>query len=446
MTRRSALVVADDLTGANDTGHEFARRGYATVVATGIDAHLDDATAAVLVVNTDSRYAAPDDARDRVADVIATHPATLVYKKVDSTLRGNLIPEIEAALGVTNADLAVVAPAFPANGRTTACGYHFVTGTLVTDTPPGQDPDAPVPSSHVPTLFSNADHPVVHLSIDRVARGHASVREALEEAHATTSGSSESIVVCDATHESHLDAIADGAARTSLDIVYVGSAGLARHVRLPDGDTDTGVTPVRSTRSDVEPITDVAVDSDSDVRVVGVAGSTAPETREQVAAVSAEHVVALDPRTAVVDPDTAVAEATDDCEAVLAAAGVCLLTSARSDADVDTALDAGRAHGLDERDVRARVATSLSRVVCELWEHEPLTGLFVTGGSVATDVLDELDAVGVRLTGEQVESGIPIGRIVGGRADGTPVITKAGGFGGRTTIRASLAYLGVDNG
>jgi uncharacterized protein YgbK (DUF1537 family) len=47
--------------------------------------------------------------------------------------------------------------------------------------------------------------------------------------------------------------------------------------------------------------------------------------------------------------------------------------------------------------------------------------------------LKALGATGIRIVDSLVE-GIPFGVIVGGEADGTPVFTKAGGFGGEDAL------------
>lgn len=135
------LIVADDLTRATDTGHEFAGRGLRTLVST-LDASTADADTRtdVRVVDTDSRYAASSDAAARVERVISEKDAAFVYKKVDSTLRGNLVAEVDAALEATGADVTLVAPASPRNGRTTVEGYHLVGGGVVPDRSPAGEP------------------------------------------------------------------------------------------------------------------------------------------------------------------------------------------------------------------------------------------------------------------------------------------------------------------
>jgi uncharacterized protein YgbK (DUF1537 family) len=120
MTR--LVVVADDLTGALDTSAPFAARGFTTTVALGL-AGLPAALASnadVVAVSTDSREVPADLARMVVsAAVAALPPGVLVFKKIDSRLKGNLAAELDA-LSFKN---ALVVPAIPAFGRWMRDGY-----------------------------------------------------------------------------------------------------------------------------------------------------------------------------------------------------------------------------------------------------------------------------------------------------------------------------------
>ncbi len=445
MPRLAVAVAADDLTGAMDTGHEFAARGHPTFVTVRGDASVP-ADAGVLVADTESRYDSPDAAARAVYDALDGHEADVVYKKVDSTLRGNLVAEVDAAVDAVGADIALVAPAFPRNGRLTAEGYHLVDGALVTRTPAGRDPDKPVTSAHLPTLFADSAYPVRRVSVGDVAAGADAVADALRDVAADADRPV--LAVADAVAESHLEALAAGGAATDLSVVYVGSAGLAAHVSVPAdadaGDESSPGAPGDGADGDAASGTDTDTDTDADAdaarAVLGVAGSTAPETRAQVAVV--DGVVPLDLETAVTDPEAAADAAAADCAARLVDGGAALLASAGDDADPERALRAGRKHGLHERVVRERISTALSLAVARVWDRAPPDGLFLTGGAVAVRVLRELDAGGVSLAGEAVEAGIPLGRVRGGRADGTPVVTKAGAFGSEGAIANCLARLG----
>ena len=120
-------IIADDLTGALDTAAPFATHGLHTVVAPSIadiDAALDD-DPSVIAVNTASRHISPDAAAEAVtqacARLLRTNPAIL-FKKIDSRLKGNLEAEIRAMLAASGRDYAIVAPAVPELGRVVVNG------------------------------------------------------------------------------------------------------------------------------------------------------------------------------------------------------------------------------------------------------------------------------------------------------------------------------------
>jgi uncharacterized protein YgbK (DUF1537 family) len=119
---RRWLILADDLTGAADCAIAFAREGMESVATWGEGIRTSDAASA-LSVNVDSRNLPPRKAAERQVSAQAAHwrPGVRLYKKIDSTLRGQPTAELAAQLSALAADgrapLAVVAPAFPAAGR-----------------------------------------------------------------------------------------------------------------------------------------------------------------------------------------------------------------------------------------------------------------------------------------------------------------------------------------
>jgi uncharacterized protein YgbK (DUF1537 family) len=426
MTTDRTLVVADDLTGATDTGHSFAERGYETVVR--IDPDFDAPEAAVLVVDTDSRYVGRDEAAASVREAVESTEAAVVYKKVDSTLRGNLGAEIVAAYDAMDADAAAVAPAFPSNDRMTACGYHLVGGELVTETEAGNDPDSPVETPHLPRLLgSQVNDTIVQADVERVAS--RSTVEAFSRANADTTGTAAAedrrIVVFDAVHDVHLDVVAEAACDYDGDVLLVGSAGLAEHVRLPGVPT-------------AEPPT---VTADPTGTAFGVAGSVNPQTLTQLAAVPERQVIDLGATVAVRDPAEAAAVAADECIERFETEPTVVLASARDRSDVEAALEAANRADISERVARERVTTTLGMAAARVWADCEPRGLFLTGGSVAKAVLGRLDTGGIALSGERIAVGVPAGEVRGGRANATPVVTKAGAFGADSTIVDALEYL-----
>ena len=154
-------VISDDLTGCGDVGLHFADGGLRTIVHTSNSECLSknlkpDVDWDVLVVNTESRFDEPQTAYEKVKCVLRFFRKLnikQIYKKIDSTLRGNIGSEIDALFDELNIEELPFCAAFPRTGRTTIEGYHYVWGELVTRTEFARDPRNRVNEAHIPTLL-----------------------------------------------------------------------------------------------------------------------------------------------------------------------------------------------------------------------------------------------------------------------------------------------------
>src|SRR3954463_919522 len=120
-------VIADDLTGAADTGIALALAGIPTFVAFG--EQIPPADSRVVAFDTDSRALDAGAAAARAGGVASRareRGVRTIYKKIDSTLRGNVGAEnaaiFRALTGQGQPAVVVACPAFPAMGRTTRDG------------------------------------------------------------------------------------------------------------------------------------------------------------------------------------------------------------------------------------------------------------------------------------------------------------------------------------
>ena len=132
-------IVADDLTGAMDAGAQLLAAGPVTVeVSPGAAAAPSAAGAAALVLNTQSRGGGAAAAAGRVRAACARlrqAGRTVWFKKLDSTLRGNVGAELAAIHAALAPGTIVCAPALPAQGRTVVAGELRVQGRPLRDTP-----------------------------------------------------------------------------------------------------------------------------------------------------------------------------------------------------------------------------------------------------------------------------------------------------------------------
>jgi uncharacterized protein YgbK (DUF1537 family) len=126
MSALECLLIADDLTGACDAAVHFAMRGYRTTASVG---PCTEGDASVIAINAATRRLDPQQAEQRMFDVAAAGLSPrLLFKKVDSVLRGHAGREVVAALTAFGYDAAIFTPAFPALGRTVESGWLVVDG------------------------------------------------------------------------------------------------------------------------------------------------------------------------------------------------------------------------------------------------------------------------------------------------------------------------------
>jgi uncharacterized protein YgbK (DUF1537 family) len=387
-------VIADDLTGAADTGVQFVHAGYRTAVFfRATEANSDDFDA--VAFDTDSRAMPAGFAAKRVVDAAhVARRARVVYKKLDSTLRGNVAAELAAALGSARRDRVIVAPAFPAAGRTTVGGSQRVHGVPVDETEMANDPHTPVREAHIPSLLADAFSSVGVLGVEDLADPEHVGRRTLEDYEC---------VVADAERDADLEALVR-AVPDPARVLWAGSAGLALALGSVYPGPCAGTAGVG--RAPVRP-------------VLVVVGSLSGVAREQVMRL-VEANGAID--VPVDDRESnAVQEAVGTAREALAG-GTCAVVRSP-----------------EERVASSEsVLGSLAEVATLLSEEGLFKGLVLTGGATAVGVARGLGASGIRLEGE-VETGVPMGVLVGPRP--YPVVTKAGGFGGPDTLEGAVEAL-----
>ncbi len=153
-------IIADDLTGANDTALQFHIKGASTKILLDTECTPKiKAGTEVWALSSESRNVTPKEAISRVEKAVKTFTDNFsfdyYYKKIDSTLRGNIAPETLVMLNALEYDAAIIIPAFPQEGRITVGGYHLLKGTPIGRTEIARDPLSPITESHVPTLLQS---------------------------------------------------------------------------------------------------------------------------------------------------------------------------------------------------------------------------------------------------------------------------------------------------
>ncbi len=151
-------IIADDLTGANDTALQFHLRGANTKILLDCEhTPSDKESTEVWALSTESRNVEPWEAVSCVEKAVNSFMENFsfdyYYKKIDSTLRGNIAIETLTMLNLLNYDCAIIIPAFPQEGRITVGGYHLLKGVPLGRTEFARDPHSPILESHIPSLL-----------------------------------------------------------------------------------------------------------------------------------------------------------------------------------------------------------------------------------------------------------------------------------------------------
>ncbi len=409
------LIIADDFTGALDTGAQFAKAGVDACVCIDAERPLPPPSDAkpVLIIDAETRHLPPAEAAKTVRRIVA--PAvrdgfTVFYKKTDSGLRGNIGAELEALIGAAGEDPLCFIPAFPKAGRTTRGGVQYVDGVPVAETAFGMDPFEPVRHSFIPDIIAaQTDTPVRVVADQRMPP--------------VSPGDRVEILVFDAETDGDLRRIAQSIRAGGIRLL-AGCAGFAE--MLPDL-----LALPRSPRKRFSPAPGMIV----------ISGSVNPITVAQIRHARGQGFACMTLNGAQkLTPGYAASPACDqflDEAARLYREGGRLILSA-----VDSDLPAGTylpAQPDDADDLRLHVARNIGAIAAKLQRRVPDAVYVYIGGDTllaamrqagleAITPIDEI-APGVVLA----EAHAPSGPLL--------IITKSGGFGAEDILPAIHRYL-----
>lgn len=408
---RQWLILADDLTGAADCAIAFAKRGLPTTVRWRGEPDASDE--AVLSYDANSRNLSADEAASRHAAVIgALHrPGTRVYKKIDSTLRGQPMAELAATLSHfrarTGSAFGIFAPAFPGTGRTTERGRVMVHGLPLEDTETWRR-DHTYPTGDLAAVLRDTGIAAEVIALETLRAGKASLREALAGA-----ASRAEIAVCDAVSAEDLARIAEatGDPREPLlspGLFWIGAGGLAD--ALAEVSESPPIPPPALGRS-----------GGGTLVVVGSLAEASRSAARTLAAAPGIRHVPIDPTLAFSAPST------------LARTGEAIAADLRAGEDVLVEVLMGDAPDLAKGPA---IADALGRLLAPATRH--MGGLAATGGETSAAILAHCGVDGLRLV-DEIEPGVSLGITLG--AIGVPIVTKAGAFGDENSLLRAVSRL-----
>lgn len=398
------LIIADDFTGANDTGVQLRRRGFPTeVIFAGKVPDAEKST----VIDTESRAVHPDQAYETVYGSLKNldfRDYQYVIKKIDSTMRGNIAAEIKAVDEAYRPEMMVFAPAFPDLGRTTVDGVQRLNGVEICKTELSRDPKNPVVEDNLVRLLS-------HIYEEQI------VLKRLPAVKSASFGLSDGrIFVCDADSNEDLTKICLSAKQSGKRVLYIGTAGIADALMQLENPS---------------------------MPAFGVAASVSAVTNMQMRYCEQSGI------TMVMLPVCRILSGEEDPEhyknqalsALKQGKDTILLTDSAYDrGNVELSLEMGERMGMTSAETSDKVRRLVGRLAKEILEEAAVSGVFLTGGDTALGMMDCIEAEGAEIM-QEILVGIPMVKVRGKNFDGMKLVTKAGAFGSEDAVAFAMRKL-----
>ena len=227
-------IIADDLTGANDTALQFYNHGAATQILLNCDEEpLNIKGTQTWALSTETRNVDAETAYHQVKEAAQMFVEKLkpdyYYKKIDSTIRGNIAIEVLALLEVLEWDASIIIPAFPSEGRVTIGGYHLLKGIPIERTEMARDPHSPIRESHLPTLLKSQlderyEHLVGLIELKTVMKGAGPILIKLNE----LIKEGKKLIVVDAVSTVDIEQVVLAMNKSDYNILPTGTAAAAQ--------------------------------------------------------------------------------------------------------------------------------------------------------------------------------------------------------------------------
>ena len=234
------LILADDFTGALDTGVQFSGKGIRTQVVVSSHWVEPDSDCDVMVIDVETRHVPKEKAYEIVNDVCqraVKYGIRCFYKKTDSALRGNVGSELQAAADAVFGKNIVFVPAFPAMRRITVDGVHYIDGIPVKESVFGQDPFEPVMYDRVDELLRATGYRGGVIGVSKAERKLQTAEDwktqaSEERRQKAAEAAKQQLFLYDAETDADLDEIAEAVSKKSDIPILAGCAGFA--AKLPE--------------------------------------------------------------------------------------------------------------------------------------------------------------------------------------------------------------------
>ena len=419
------FIIADDLTGANDTGVQFAKHGYKTSVLI-LDDKLKNMECKnvhdVLVIDTETREVGENVARGKLARMLkeikfGVSENDIVYKKIDSTLRGNAGAEIEENLKIFKKQFCLLSPSFPPHQRVTVGGNLIVQDKPLGFTPYIAANNHDIAESFIPSILEKQTKlPIGIIDIKEIQKGKTNITNLIT----MLTNEGKEIIVADSSNEKHLKDIVSSGMSFGSKVLFAGSAGLANCL-------------AESYQKKTGPTINVQHNK-SPILVVG--GSRNPIMVDQIRYLKNNldfNELRIDIREIYTQKDNKLHQYTkESLEIIKGNHDLIIYTDAPNNEQKAIDNELMRKYKLTYKELEKNIKIFLGLLTSNIVKGANVRNLILTGGDIAISACRELGISKLELLGELLP-GIPL-TIARYDDNSLNIITKAGGFGKKDTL------------
>lgn len=422
-----ALIIADDLTGANVSNSSLAKNGYkvGTINNTRDIKRYENYDA--LGLHTDSRGISAQEAYQAVQEkmeAVKDLKVGFYNKRIDSTLRGNLGSELDAILDyLPKGTIAIVVAPYPDSGKVVIGDYMLVNGVPLELTDVKNDPTAPVNSSKVSAIFEEqTKRKTAVITVETIMQGKQAITDTM---CALKAGGAE-IIVVDAFTNDDIDVIAQATLAMNQPFVAVDPGPFtyylvknSDHTELPKSKQKILFTIGSASSIVISQIAHLRAELAPYVAKIDAVELLYPQRREQEIARVRDLVLSH----------------LEDNHMLLVATMV----------QKEDKLDLGKVSheaGISKQQASEIISENVARIGSEiaLAMGDELGGLYTSGGDITQAFLERIGTAGIQIKDEVIPLAV-YGSIMGGKLDGKAIVTKGGLIGDEYTLFQCAKFL-----
>jgi uncharacterized protein YgbK (DUF1537 family) len=422
-----SIVIADDVTGANDIGIMYTKGGHNSAVYSYDKLQpkmefYDD----VVIIDTNSRFLSYEEAYQRVYEATKRFDKHDIHQFVDkqcSVFRGNIGAEFDAMMDALEENFAIVVLGFPDNGRTTLHSIHYVHGVKLEDSQFNQDPVHPMKQSNLVKILqsqtkrkvSAIPYEVLDLGVDYL-KDQIGLRK-----------TDSNYVIIDVRNNEDLSIIAQA---VKEEKVICGSSALSFYLGLLQDSNSA------------EDELDIKGNKNRNEKILCIAGSLTPQTKLQIEYIKKQNypVIMLDTTKLFTEEDcyNEKKRILIEYEESYKTTDLVLIHSMNEKDEVQRTKDIALGYEIDNTEVSEMVSNTLSELAKSIGDKYDIDKYIICGGDTSASFCNRLNIVGMKVL-EEIEAGLPTCQSI--TEPYYQLVLKSGSFGSEQFIEKAKDVL-----